>query len=128
MRFRLVLCVVLATASVSAVAKDLKAYQAGKLVQMESVPCATGKTRELLCQEYILQTDRVTYHIRPRDAKHKVLLPLSDRAEFRIEKETLVLRVEDLDNKDREFTVVSLSPRADSSAADASSPRLNHLQ
>jgi hypothetical protein len=137
MRSRMICGVILCVASVG-FAKDLKAYQAGKLVQMESIPCGTdevsggdsghGKSRQLLCQEYVLQSDRVTYHIRPRDVKHPVLLPLSERAEFRSEKDRMVLRVADLDGKDREFTVVSMSPRSESDSADASTPRLNHLQ
>jgi hypothetical protein len=38
------------------------------------------------------------------------------------------LRVEDLDSKEREYIVVSMTPRTDSTAADAAPPRLNHLQ
>lgn len=137
MRFKLMLCAVLAVAS-SAYAKDPKAYQAGKLVQMDSVSCGSAtkesagsgstKTRELLCQEYVLQAERVTYHIRPRDEKHTVLLPVSDRAQFRLQKDKMLLRVEDLDNKEREYVVVSMTPRTDSTAADATPVRLNHLQ
>jgi hypothetical protein len=82
----------------------------------------------VLCQEYVLQAERTIYHIRPRDEKHPVLLPVGDQAQFRLEKDKMVLRVEDLDNKDREYIVVSMTPRSDSSTADATSVRLNHLQ
>ncbi len=97
----------------TAYAKEPKAYQSGKLLQMDSVQCGvdekdaksfTGeligtdsghkKTQELLCQEYLLQAERVIYRIRPKDAKHPVLLPIGDRAR----------------------------------TADASPARLNHLQ
>ena len=146
MRSNLVLCLVMGIASV-ALAKEPKAYQTGKLVQMDSVQCGVDekgaksvagealstdsvhkKTHELLCQEYVLQTESVTYRIRPRDEKHPVLLPVSERVHFRMEKDRMILRVEDLDNKDREYSVVSIMPRSDSSTADASSPRVNHLQ
>lgn len=138
MRSKLVLCVIMGMTS-AALAKEPKAYQDGKLVQMDSVQCGVDekgtnsksgrkRTHELLCQEYTLQTERVTYHLRPRDEKHTVLLPVSDRVQFRLEKDKLVMRVEDFDNKDREFTVVSITPRSDSSAADANVPRVNHLQ
>jgi hypothetical protein len=86
------------------------------------------KTEEVLCQEYVLQAERVIYRIRPRDEKHPVLLPVGDQAQFRLEKDKMVLRVEDLDNKDREYIVVSMTPRSDASTADASSTRPNHLQ
>src|SRR5579863_1601447 len=146
MRSKLTLCMVLALAS-TAYAKDPKAYQTGKLLQMDSVPCGTAvkdatsfagevlgsdsgskKTQEVLCQEYVLQADRVIFHIRPRDEKHPALLPLGERAQFRLQKDKMLLRVEDLDNKEREYVVVSMAPRSDSTAADATPSRLNHLQ
>jgi hypothetical protein len=140
------LCVVLGLATV-AYAKEPKPYQTGKLLQMDSVQCGMSekdaksfagemlgtdsghkKTEEVLCQEYVLQAERVIYRIRPRDEKHPVLLPVGDQAQFRLEKDKMVLRVEDLDNKDREYIVVSMMPRSDASTADASSTRPNHLQ
>jgi hypothetical protein len=75
-----------------------------------------GKTHELLCQEYVLQSDKVIYRIRPKDEKHPVLLPVGEQAQFRMEKDKMVLRVEDLDNKDRQYVVVSMTPREDSSS------------
>jgi hypothetical protein len=119
----------------TAYAKEPKAYQSGRLLQMDSVQCGvdekdaksfTGeiigtdsghkKTQELLCQEYLLQTERVIYRIRPKDAKHPVLLPVGDQAQFRLNKDKMLMRVEDVDNKEREYIVVSMTPRADSTA------------
>jgi len=130
----------------TAYAKEPKAYQSGKLLQMDSVQCGvdekdaksfTGemigtdsghkKTQELLCQEYLLQTERVIYKIRPKDIKHPILLPVGDQAQFRLQKDKMLLRVEDLDSKEREYIVVSMKPRSDSTA-DASPVHLNHLQ
>jgi hypothetical protein len=146
MRFKWMLCVVLGLAS-AAYAKDPKPYQTGKLLQMDSVKCGTAekdaqsfagemlgtdsgnkKTQEVLCQEYVLQAERVIYRIRPRDQKHPVLLPVGGQAQFRLQKDKMLLRVEDLDSKEREYIVVSMSPRSDNTAADATPPRLNHLQ
>jgi hypothetical protein len=140
------LCLTLCLAA-SAYAKDPKAYQSGKILQMDSVSCGTAekdstslagemlgsdsgskKTQELLCQEYTLQADHVVYRIRPRDQKHPLLLPVSDHAQFRLQKDKLLLRVEDLDSKEREYVVVSMTPRTDSTAADATPAHLNHLQ
>jgi len=130
----------------TAYAKEPKAYQSGKLLQMDSVNCGvdekdaksfTGeiigtdsghkKTQEMLCQEYLLQSDKMIYRIRPKDAKHPVLLPVGERAQFRLDKDKMLLRVEDLDSKEREYIVVSMTPRSESTA-DASPARLNHLQ
>ena len=140
MRSKLMLCVALFLAT-AAFAKDPKPYLTGELVQMESVPCvpaeqastgvadsASKRTQELQCQEYVLQSERVNYRIRPRDEKHAVLLPMSERAQFRLQKDRMLLRVEDLDSKERAYTVVSMTPRSDSTAADATPTRLNHLQ
>ena len=146
MRSKLMLCVILGMAA-GAVAKEPKPYQTGKLLQMDSVQCGMAekdaksfagemlgtdsgseKTQELLCQEYVLQSARVIYRIRPRDEKHPVLLPVGEQAQFRLQKDKMMLRVEDLDSKEREYIVVSMTPRSENSTADASSSRLNHLQ
>jgi hypothetical protein len=120
-----------------AYARDHQPPQSGTILQMESVTCGSDqksdksiageiigtdnsdrKTRTLLCQEYSLQTDRVIYHIRPKDDKHAVLLPLGERVQFHVEKDYLKLRVEESDSKEREYIVVSMTARADTQTAD----------
>ncbi len=129
------LLLAIATVTVGAQAKD-HFYQKGRIQQMDSVSCgyaenssktimgeivgtdgAHKKTKEMLCQEYVLKTDRVMYRIRPQDEKHPVLLPVGEDAEFRINKDKLKLRVTELDNKERDYVVVSMTPvdKADAS-------------
>ena len=146
MRSKLIFCLILALAT-TGFAKEPKAYQTGKLLQMDSVQCGMAekdaksfagemlgtdsgskKTQEVLCQEYVLQSEHVTYRIRPRDEKHPVLLPVGLQAQFRLQKDKMLLRVEDLDNKERQYIVVSMTPRSDGNTADSGSSRLNHLQ
>jgi hypothetical protein len=146
MRSKWMVAVVLCVSCV-VYAKEPKPYQTGKLLQMDSVTCGTSekhgnslagemlgtdsgskKTKEVLCQEYLLQTERVIYRIRPRDEKHPVLLPVGSQAQFRLDKDKMKLQVEDLDSKEREYIVVSMTPRADASSADAAPPHANHLQ
>jgi hypothetical protein len=136
MRFRGITIVLLAAL---AYAKDVKPYQYGTLMQMDSVKCGVDensgkslaseligtdsdhkKTHELLCHEYVLQTDYVVYRIRPRDEKHPVLLPVGQTAEFRMEKDKMVLRVVETSGKDNDYTVVSMTPRAASPQTTAS--------
>lgn len=145
MRSKLLLCVVLGLVP-AVYAKEPRHYQTGKLLQMDAVPCGTTekdgkslagemlgtdsgskKTKELLCQEYVLQAEKVIYRIRPRDEKHPALLPIGEQAQFRMEKDKILLRVEDLDDKEREYIVVSMTPRSDSRTADAAS-RPTHVQ
>jgi hypothetical protein len=111
----------------TAYGKEPKAYQSGKLLVLDAVSCGPQVTQELLCQEYVLQTDKVDYRIRPKDAKHAVLLPVGEQAEFRLVKHKMLVRVQFLDSKDRDYVVVSTTPRSESTA-DASRVRLNHLQ
>ncbi len=148
MRFTLALCAVLIASA--AYAKEPKADQTGKLLQVDSVPCGPAKAHannladEMSavnlgnssgngaqrgpCHEYVLQADEMIYHIRPRDRKRSVLLPVGDLAQFRLEKNRMKLRVVDRDNIEREYVVVSVTPRNQSSTADARPVRLNHLQ
>src|SRR6266436_1674520 len=121
-----ILCVSIAQA------KEPKVHQTGTLLQMDSAECgvdensgksvvgelvgtdsAHKKTHALLCQEYLLQSDTVIYRIRPRDEKHPVLLPVGEKAQFRIQKDKMLLQVEDVDEKEREYSVVSMTPRQD---------------
>jgi hypothetical protein len=120
-----------------AYARDQRSPQSGTLLQMDSVECGTDqksakslageiigtdnahqKMHMLLCQEYLLQTDHIIYRIRPKDDKHPTLLPVGEKAQFHIEKDHMKLRVEDLDNKEREYIVVCMTPRADAQTAD----------
>jgi hypothetical protein len=117
------------------VAKEHTDYQNGKILQMESTSCGLQekgsktvageifgtdgehkKTQELLCQEYTLQSDRVIYRIRPKDDKHPVLLPIGETAHFRLHKDKLILQVPEADGKEREYVVVSMTPRQDAAS------------
>ena len=92
----------------------------GELVGTDS---AHKKTHALLCQEYVLQSETVIYRIRPRDEKHPVLLPVGQKAQFRIQKDKMLLLVEDVDSKEREYSVVSMTPRHDKKSAENTSPQ-----
>jgi hypothetical protein len=129
---RIVVPCLLLMAAYAGYAKDKPAYQSGVLLQMDSASCGFAekgsktvageilgtdgqhqKTQEVLCQEYILQTDRLIFRIRPRDEKHPVLLPVGETAQYRLNKDKLLLRVPELDGKERQYIVVSMTPRSD---------------
>lgn len=114
-------------------------YQKGTLLKMESTSCGlqekdgksfageligtdsqNKKTQEVLCQEYVLQAEKVVYRIRPKDDKHPTLLPIGETAQFRLHKDKLILRVPEGDGKEHEYTVVSMTPREDSKESVAS--------
>jgi hypothetical protein len=113
-------------------------YQKGVLLRMDSSSCGysekDGKTlvgqivgtdgqhkkaQELLCQEYVLESDRLTYRIRPKDAKHPALLPVGESAQFRLHKDKMILRVAEGDGKEREYLVISMVPRDDAKTTQA---------
>jgi hypothetical protein len=123
-------------------AKDKPGYEKGVLLQMESSFCGfaekDGKTlageilgtdaqhkntKQVLCQEYTLQTERLTYRIRPKDDKHPALLPIGETAKFRIHKDKLLLRVMESNDKEREYVVVSMTPRTDVEQSQSASAR-----
>jgi len=122
-------------------AKEPKRYQSGTLLKMESVKCGTDekngkslageiigtdsshmKTQELLCQQYSLATDNMLYVIRPKQDKHPALLPVGEKAQFRMDKDKIRLRVEDLDGKERDYIVISVAPKADAKMPPAPRP------
>jgi hypothetical protein len=138
MKFNILFMAVLFTSL--AQAREPRVHQSGTLLQMDSAECgvdensgksvvgelvgtdsAHKKTHALLCQEYLLQSDTVIYRIRPRDEKHPVLLPVGQKAQFRIQKDKMLLQVEDVDSKEREYSVVSMTPRQVGKSADNSS-------
>jgi hypothetical protein len=117
----------------------------GVLLQMESSSCGSAEkgsktlagellgtdgehksTQQLLCQEYVLRADRVIYRIRPKDDKHPILLPIGETADFRIDKDKLVLRVPEMNDKEHEYSVVSITPRTD--VQDARAPKTASVQ
>lgn len=111
-------------------ANDHASYEKGRLLSMSSVSCGfqekggksvTGElmgtdadqknTQELLCQEYVLETEHIVYHIRPKDSKHPKLLSIGESVRFRIDKDKMKLRVPEADDKERDYIVVSMAPR-----------------
>lgn len=116
-----------------------KHYHTGVLLQMDPVACdsndaggepsaseaGSSQKKMLRCHEYVLQTDRIIFHIRPKDETRPVL-PLGGIATFRIANDKMVLRAEDLDEKERAYTVVSMTPRDDSKNAEADARVVEH--
>lgn len=136
---RLKFLVAIALLAAVAQAREPRHYQSGKLMRMESVKCGTDekngksvageligtdsqhmKTHELLCQEYVLETDKLIYHVRPKDEKHPALLPVGEKAQFRLDKDKMRLRVEDYDDKEREYIVISMVPKDEAGSSRAS--------
>ena len=139
MRVNYLLAVLLLATTVQA--KQPKHYQSGRLMRMDSVKCGTDekngksfagemigtdsahmKTHELLCQQYTLETSSLVYTLRPKDDKHPTLLPIGETAQFRLDKDKMLLRVEGIDDKEREYIVVSIVPRGQTESAQNSTP------
>ncbi len=111
-------------------AKKPRFYDKGTIVKMNSVECGfdekdsagvsavllgtdSGRknTRQTLCPEYILRSDKLEYHIRPKEQKHPDLLPVGSEAEFRIVKDHMILRVPEKDERERQYFVTSMTSR-----------------
>ena len=95
-------------------AQDPKKYRAGQLLQMESLQCTVFEnpnpspdaTDSTLCQEYVVQGDDILFHLRPKDTKHPVLLPVGKEINYRIEEDRFFLRTGAEGKKEHEYVVV----------------------
>jgi hypothetical protein len=139
MKLRIALGALILLASTALFAKDPPSYDKGILLSMQSTMCGTAendgktvageilgtdsshkKTQELLCQEYVLQGDHITYHIRPKDDKHPPLLPVGQAVQFRIHRDKMYLRDPEGEQKEHEYTVVSMEMRQDAKDSETS--------
>lgn len=123
----------------SAAAKDKKKPPRGMIESMQSLPCGVKQkglnglgavwgsvgvtsvsSNEKLCPQYLFRTDDLEYHIRPKDTKHPVILPIGHEAEFKIKKDEIFLKVpEGGDHKTRAYHVISMEPIKTASAEGA---------
>jgi len=111
-------------------AKDPPSYDKGTLLSMDSSSCGMAEkgsktlagevlgtdgehkqTQEVLCQDYVLQGERILYRIRPVNTKHPNLLPVGDTVQYRIRKDKMYVLDREGDSKEREFTVISMQVR-----------------
>ncbi len=127
----------------SAAAKDKKRPPRGMIESMQSLPCGVKQkglnglgavwgsvgvtsvsSNEKLCPQYLFRTDDLEYHIRPKDTKHPVILPIGHEAEFKIKNDELYLKVpEGSDHKTRAYHVISMEPIKTANAEGASYER-----
>lgn len=134
MKFRLAL-VALLLASM-AQAQEPKKYHVGQLLQMESLQCTVFENSSsgakaidaAVCQEYVVQGDNVLFHLRAKDAKHTVLLPVGKEVGYRIEDGKFFLRLGTSDKKEHQYRVMSMEVRAQSEATVQTAIKVNHLQ
>jgi hypothetical protein len=127
MRSKLIVALFPMLVATAASAKE-HSYEKGKIISMNSAACATAEkssktvageilgtdaehkdTEQVLCPEYVLQGQHILYHIRPEDTKHSALLTVGEVAEFRVDKDKIKLRMEESDDKERSYTVVSMT-------------------
>jgi hypothetical protein len=115
-------------------AQDTKKYHTGQLVQMESLECTVfenptaNSSDSVVCQEYVLRGDDVLFHLRAKDVKHTVLLPVGKEVAYRIEEDRFYLRPGAGDKKEHEYRVVAMEPRDKSEPSTQTALKVNHLQ
>jgi hypothetical protein len=122
---------ILATATVT-LGKDAPSYDKGVLLSMASSSCGTAETggksvtgeilgtdgehkntEQVLCKEYVLEGDRIVFHIRPTDSKHPQLLPVGDNVQYRIHNGKMYVLDREGNTKEREYAVISMQVRQD---------------
>ena len=133
MKTKMVLAVLLLASM--AQAQEPKKYHTGQLLQMESLQCTvfenasheTDAADTTLCQEYVLQGDDVLFHLRAKDAKHPVLLPVGKDVDYRVEEDRFYLHLTRTDRKEHQYLVLSMEPREKVTQA-VQTAKVNHLQ
>lgn len=97
--------------------------QFGTIISENSVPCGStvkGKrnkqtTTDVLCQEYVVRTAGVDYHIRQPKPADKALIPVNTPIEFTLDKDKMKFKA---NGKSYEYLIVSEA----AVSADASKP------
>jgi hypothetical protein len=91
-------------------------YPAALPRQVPSAKRCLERQRRLRCRmsgsarSYVLRSEGLYYRIRSRDRKHPVLLPIGEQAQFHLQRDRLLLQVEDFDSKAYEFSVLAIVP------------------
>lgn len=113
-------------------AEEAKKYHTGKLLQMESLQCTVFENQDTtdaaICQEYVLQGDDVLFHLRAKDARRPIFLPVGKEVGYRLEEDRFYLRLGAGDKKEHEYLVLSMEPRDKSGPAVQTALKINHLQ
>ncbi len=119
-----------------ALAQEPKKYHTGQLLQMESLQCTVFEhasengtaTDTTLCQEYVLQGDNVLFHLRAKDAKHPLLLPVGKDVDYRLDEDRFYLRLTANDRKEHEYLVLSMERPEKPASTIQTAMKANHLQ
>ncbi len=98
----------LAAAAFSAIlAQAATAPQTATVISENSVNCGKQggkKSIDLLCQDYIIRTASVEYHIRQNKPSNKALVPVNTKIDFTTDKDKIKFKV---DGKSYEYVIVS---------------------
>jgi hypothetical protein len=116
-------------------AQDPKKYHTGKLLQMESLQCTVFENQSssaeasdaTVCQEYVVEGDAVLFHLRPKETKRTVFLPVGKEVGYRIDEDRFYLLLTG-DRKEHQYVVVSMEARTRSERMVESATKINHLQ
>lgn len=81
--------------------------QTATVISENSVNCGSQggkKSIDLLCQDYVVRTTSVEYHIRQQKPSNQALVPVNTKIAFTIDKNKIKFKV---DGKSYEYVIVS---------------------
>ena len=112
-----------------------KKYHTGRLLQMESLQCTVFENQSsaaqaadaTVCQEYVVQGDAILFHLRPKNTKRPVFLPVGKSVGYRIDEGKFYLQLSG-DRKEHQYVVVSMEACSRSEGTVESAMKINHLQ
>jgi hypothetical protein len=116
-------------------AQDPRKYHSGRLLQMESLQCTVFENQSsaaqasdaTVCQEYVVEGDEVLFHLRPKQSKRPVFLPVGKQVGYRVDEGKFYLLLSG-ERKEHQYVVVSMEARTRAEAPVESAMKINHLQ
>lgn len=117
-------------------AEEPKKYHSGQLLQTESLECTVFQSSNsdlktadsAICQEYVLEGEDILFHLRAKDRRHSVLLPVGRQVRYRMEEDRFFLLLAGNDRKEHEYLVVAVEPREKSEPPKHTASTVNHLE
>src|SRR5215510_9837466 len=94
-------------------AQDLKKYHNARQLQIEALQCTVFENQSsgaqasdaTVCQEYVVEGDEVLFHLRPKQTKRPVFLPVGKQVGYRIDEGKFYLLLNG-DRKEHQYVVV----------------------
>jgi hypothetical protein len=88
-------------------------------VKSSALTASTNKVRKCFARNTFCNQSTWFIVFVPKTTDYPALLPIGETAQFRISKDKLILRVPEVNDKERDYIVVSMTPRGRDVASES---------